>query len=195
MKVGDKLYFSPKFKFTDLHWDDQEKLIDAFADRLFGFYLDPTKKLNEENHGFLCGIICVTAIDFIARIVTGKTGKDKTHERIKEWLEANIQEFRKPNPKEPTETLADRFYIDFRCGLVHEGRINNLGQFSYEQQELVSLEQDVMLINPELLLVEVERALESYLALLHTDTDAFEKFKNNLRNDFEEEVIRARTLS
>lgn len=195
MKTGDMLYFSPKFKFADLPLDDREKLIDAFADRLLGFYLEPTKKLNEKKHGFLCGIICVTTIDFIARIVTGKTGKTETRERFKEWLEANIQEFRKPNPKEPTETLAARFYRDFRCGLVHEGRITNLGQFSYEQQELVSLEQDVMLVNPELLLVEIERALGSYLALLRTNTDAFEKFEKNLRNDFEEEVIRARSLS
>jgi hypothetical protein len=34
MIIGDKLYFSPKYKFTDLKWDDKKNLTDAFRDRV-----------------------------------------------------------------------------------------------------------------------------------------------------------------
>lgn len=85
MKVGDILYFSPELKFNELNWADKETLIEAFADSVEGFYLNPVKLLNEKCSGFACGVICVTAIDLIARIATGKQNSGK---RIVKWLQA-----------------------------------------------------------------------------------------------------------
>jgi len=48
MKIGDNLYFSHEYKFTQLDWDNKKELIEAFKDRVKGFYLNPAKKLNEE---------------------------------------------------------------------------------------------------------------------------------------------------
>ena len=191
MRVGEFLYFSPNFKFADLDWDDQENLIRAFQDRVFGFYLTPARELNRKGYGFACGVLCVATVDFIARIATGEQQDGR---RFVSWLRSNIKEFDKPNPKNPTLTLATRFYDEFRNGLVHEGLIKNLGQFSYEKGELVLLDGDVMLINPKLLLVEVEKALEGYLKKLHEDPMIFKKFKNTLKNDFEQEVNRAKRI-
>lgn len=129
--------------------------------------------------------------DFVARI---ETGENKAKVRIPKWLRDNIKEFDKPNPENPKETLADRFYLDFRNGLVHEGRIKNLGQFSYEDEEIVSLKSGVMLINPRLLLIEMKRALKIYFKKLHNDPDIFRKFRENFMKDFEEEVNRAKTI-
>lgn len=199
MRVGEKLYFSPNFRFSALanviDSDDKVKLIGAFRDRVFGYYLNPAEEADQKKYGFACGVLCVTAIDFIARFVTGKMQKNETHDRIKIWLEGNINEFTNPNPQNPTSTLADRFYFDFRCGLVHEGRVCNLGQFDYNQSELVSVKQDVMLINPTLLLAGIRRSLEDYLRSIRRDSREFADFKKNLLNDFGEEIRRARVIS
>lgn len=191
MRVGEFLYFSPDFKFADLDWDNQKMLIKAFQDRVFGFYLTPARELSKERYGFACGVLCVIAIDFIARIATGEQWDGS---RFVGWLKDNIKAFDKPNPKNSTQTLASRFYKEFRNGLVHEGRIKNLGQFSYEKEELVSIDGDVMLVNPELLLVKVEKALEDYFKKLCEDAKIFKQFKNTLKNDFEQEVNRAKRI-
>lgn len=52
MKVGDILYFSPNYKFSVLNWDDKKILIDAFKDRVKGFYIEPARKLNDEGTVF-----------------------------------------------------------------------------------------------------------------------------------------------
>ncbi len=52
MRIDNKIYFSPNIRFTDIDWDDKCKLIDAFKDRVEGFYLKPAKILNKERYGF-----------------------------------------------------------------------------------------------------------------------------------------------
>lgn len=191
MKVGDLLYFSPNFRFIDLKWSNKENLISAFEDRMLGFYLKPAKEMAQNKHGFACGLLCAAAIDSIARIATGK---QEVGERMADWIKVNIKEFDKPDPKDPRRTLADRFYAEFRNGLVHEARIKNLGQFSNETEEMILLEKDVLLINPQLLLAEVEKSIKVYLRKLSTDHDTFKKFKRTLERDFKDEARRARRL-
>ncbi|GAI66468.1 unnamed protein product, partial [marine sediment metagenome] len=60
--------------------NDKEGLLEAFEDRVRGFYLRPTKLLNKEEKGFACGIILLSAIDFLARTRYGK--KIRAGERI-----------------------------------------------------------------------------------------------------------------
>jgi len=180
MRAEDKLHFSPKYIFAELNFEDKEKLIEAFKDRVYGFYLNPAKLLNEEKFGFSCGLLCVATIDFLARIAFPK---EDVGERIKKWLKNNIDEFKK-------EDFARRFYKDFRCGLVHEGRIKNPGEFSYESKEIVSCEDKIIRINPGILLRKIGKAFERYLAELKKNPDAFNEFKIRLIQDFGEEVER-----
>lgn len=90
-------------------------MIEAFEDRVNGFYLKPIEEFNKIGYGFASGIICVTTIDFLARIAIGS---DKVGERLRVWLKDNIS---------ANDDLANRFSKDFRNGLVHEGRIKNCG--------------------------------------------------------------------
>jgi len=43
MRIGDMLYFSPKYKFLDLKWDDKKTLTKAFKDRVEGYYIKPKR--------------------------------------------------------------------------------------------------------------------------------------------------------
>ena len=45
MRTGDVLYFSPRFRFSDLDVGDTGKFIEALRDRLMGFYLEPESRL------------------------------------------------------------------------------------------------------------------------------------------------------
>ncbi len=71
MRVGDVLFFSPRFRFADLDFDDQAKLVEAFRDRAFGFYLTPAFKLLQQRDAFAGGLVCCSAIDFLAKYAIG----------------------------------------------------------------------------------------------------------------------------
>lgn len=186
MRVGDILYFSPKYKFSDLKWDDKITLTDAFKDRVEGFYIEPTKKLNGDKNVFAVGVMCVSTIDFLARIKTcsGKVGK-----RFEDWLRSNIKEFDRSDPDNPSRTLAYRFYDEFRNGPVHEGRIKNAGQFSYHfEEEIVKVEQEIMVINPYLLLNAIISSFDKYMHRVKNEEFAFHQLRCALIRDFEKDV-------
>jgi hypothetical protein len=184
MKKGENIYFSPEYKFSDLEWDNKESLIQAFCDRVNGYYLKPCEKLGEEKEvGFAMGVLCITTIDFLARI---STGIGQTKKRIKKWLLNNIEEFKMKDPNDEKKTLSDRFYEDFRNGIVHEGRIKRAGQFSFES-EILSVENGIIVVNPKLLLREITEAFEKYIHEIKNDKFAFEKFRCSFINDFHED--------
>ena len=190
MKIGEILYFSPRYKFIDIDWNDKERLLEAFQDRILGFFLDPAKNLNEKKFAFASGILCVTTIDCLARI---ETGLNATGKRIKNWLESNIKEFNQPDPDNPSQSIAYRFYKEFRNGLVHEGHITNAGQFSYDSDKLIHFYskksgKKVMIINPELLLNEIQNSFDKYFEKLQKDESAFESFKKNIINIFKDDI-------
>ena len=156
-------------------------MMNAFRDRVKGFYLQPAAKLNQDKNAFAAGVLGATAIDFLAGIsIGGSTGI-----RIKRWLRANIGEFRgKPE-------LAERFYEDFRNGLVHEGRIKNAGQFSYHYSDLIVSLDDVMTVNPSVLLERIENSLEHYINSLQSDESTYLGFLSALKRCFYEDFERS----
>jgi len=180
MRISDILYFSPRYKFSQIDPNNKELLIEAFRDRVGGFYLKPARILNEKECAFGAGVLCATAIDFLARIAINS---EKVGERIEKWLTENIQEF--------DETLAHRFYKEFRNGLVHEGRIKNCGQFSYDFEEMIHLENGIMIVNPKLLLEKISDSFGSYTTKILADDSAFQLFRDRLEADFKEDIRRA----
>ncbi len=185
MRVGDIVYFSPKYKFSILNWDDKKILIDTFKDRVKGFYIEPAKKLNDNENGFAAGALCVTTIDFLARITIGL---DNPGERIERWLRKCITEFNQSDPYDRSRTLARRFYKEFRNGLVHEGRIKNCGQFSGNCNKLIHMEKEIMVINPVLLLEAIKTSFEIYMGNVENNTSLFHQFRCALIRDFGDDV-------
>ena len=191
MRIGDLLHFSPNFKFSELDWNDSDRLIEAFEDRVLGFYLNPAEKLCKNGDGFACGVLCSTAIDFVAGI---ETEERDVGPRIKEWLSSHIGDFARNISATSNRTFAELFYLNFRNGLIHEGRIKELGQFSYDTPEIVSMKDGVMLVNPQLLLTEVKSAFLRYCDKLRNDESILNEFRRNMIRNFGEEVNRAKQL-
>ena len=119
MRHEDVLYFSPKYKFTDLNFDDKDELLSMFKDRVCGFYLKPARDLCKNKHAFAAGVICSSAIDFLAKIKShDPTEKTNTKANFIAWLRENAPSL------DP-----EKFYKNFRSGLIHEGKINDLDNF------------------------------------------------------------------
>lgn len=96
-----------------------------------------------------------------------------------------------------SRTLADRFYNEFRNGLIHEGRIKDAGQFSYDFPEIIKVEEGVMIVNPDKLICKINTVLDNYIMQLKESESFFLKFKESLRNDFIKEIdfIKKRNIS
>jgi len=180
MKIEEELYFSPNFKYIDLNWDDRDNLIRAFRDRVEGYYLEPAKCLNHCKYSFAAGAICLITIDFLARI---ETGLDKVGKRFRDWVKLYFKDFNDEDIS--LNNFASRLYEEFRNGLVHEGRIKEASQFSYDFSKLVIIEGLIMIINPKYLFKEIIRSFKKYISKLKTEKSEFDIFKKNLKEDFQ----------
>ena len=189
MRIGDIVYFSPNRKFIDLKWDNKDDLVSAFTDRVKGFYLAPAQQLNDAEQAFASGVICVTTIDFLARI---QTGEETVGQRIEKWLVDNLPVFAEPDPENQSRKLARRFYEEFRNGLVHEGRIKNGGQFSYDYTDLIKILGPVMIVNPRILLGGISRSFTRYMGNVLSDEFTFQSFRCALISCFQADMEIAR---
>ena len=92
MQKNHQLYFAPDYTFLDLaKATDPFEIVNAYRDRIDGFYLEPAKIIIEyegEDGAFAAGLICFTAIDAIAKTVTRKSN---SHERLVEWVQKNLE--------------------------------------------------------------------------------------------------------
>ncbi len=183
MKISKILYFSPKYKYLELNWDEKDKLIEAFRDRVKGFYIQPAEQLNSDEKGFATGVLCITTLDFIAKFFYNNDAN-----RMKKLLKNKIEEFSRVDPYFTNKTLADRFYEEFRNGLIHEGRIKNAGQFSYDFLEIVKVEEEVMIVNPGKLLCKINSIFDNYITQIKESDLLYLKFKESLRGDFKREI-------
>jgi hypothetical protein len=180
MRIGDVLFFSPRYKFAELNFDDTHSLIEAFQDRVYGFYLGPAERCIDAGEAFAGGLICCAAIEFIARAFGCEHGS--------EWLLARLPDFGHD------EKLTRRFWTLFRDGLAHEGRVKSFGggsgQFSLELPETVTNLDSVVIVNPQLLLKAVMVAFKK--SCEEIDGNRAAQLATFLRGYFEAEVIAAK---
>lgn len=183
MRDKDGIYFSPKFRFLDLKWNNKENLIDAFEDRINGFYFEPAEYLNEQNQAFAAGLISLSIIDLLTNNNSNEVGI-----HFKYWLRSNVREFNRPDPDSIYHNLAHRFYGEFRNCLIHECRIKNAGQFSYNYNKLIhfipDFDRHIMVINPKLLISSLKMAFQSYIKTVEEDDFEYKKFHKMMNKNF-----------
>lgn len=171
MRIGDILFFAPgiRFEHADLSGTDLPR---QFECRIAGFYLDPADRCAENGFPFAAGVILVTCIDALARMrYGGGVGM-----RFKKFITNELPSFAQGN-------RADRFYDDFRNGLVHEARIKNGGQFTMDADRTVQSVNGLLLVNPWHLGVELRAALASYVTLLTSSVAERRKLAGRLKAD------------
>lgn len=178
MLIGKTLFFSKNYTFKDFKNGDKQKRLAAFQDRVYSLYIDPINILIENEAAFGAGVISVSLIDCFVRVMfrIPRSNPDS----YKKWLKSNINDFCK-------DDYAKRFYEDFRCGLVHEGRIKKAGQFTFSIREIIKKENGIFFVNPSLLSKKLIDVFEEYLILVENNSEEYNKFEAFLLSDFKED--------
>jgi hypothetical protein len=101
------------------------------------------------------------------------------NDRIKDFIRS--LEFLKKQNAESQKIIAKLFDDYFRNGLIHEGRIKNFGQFSYDYNWLLNFENDFKMINPSLLLTEVDLYCRNYIQKIASDKSHYSLFITKLK--------------
>ena len=158
MRIGELLFFAPGITFDQVDFSGEE-LPDQFEHRVRSFYLKPAAVCVEAGFAFAAGVLLLACVDALARM---KTGMKKVGKRFRKFARDDLTSFSEGD-------RAERLYDAFRNGLIHEGRIKDGAQFSFDYQSTVEEMQGVLVINPQLLAQEVEGALKTYIAALRVD--------------------------
>ncbi len=177
MRLSDGLYFAPGIRFSELDLNGPG-LVDQFECRIRGFYLEPAKHLAEQGYAFASGLLLVSCVDALARVVSPRSG---SRARFKRYVQTKIPSF-------ADRQRANRLWDDFRNGLVHEARIKSGGEFSLEIPTVVHFEPPIFRVNPFLLVAEISNALTCLVNRLSTDHCLRQNFANFLRSDFRVEL-------
>ena len=164
MRKGDDLFFAPGVRFSELALEDG-RFVNQLRQRVVGFYLQPARLCIDNGHAFAAGVLLVSTIDFLAglhhsaeELPYRKVGLD-----FMAFVRETLKSFSPPD-------LARQLYEDFRNGLTHEARVKNAGEFSFDHQQTACVAGGRLCINPQFLLGEVEKALDSYVKKLAEDT-------------------------
>ena len=195
----EKLHYTSEHTFAKLKdalRGDKEMVIQMFEQRVKELYLEPARLLikcakrrrNYIGSLFSAGLICVSTIDFLGRYYTGCPERDVKCRFIC-WLLSYMQ---------PPfyGYLANKFYEDFRNGLVHECRIKNGGEFSLSIDNLFVLKEvdnrKYLVVNPEVLLEKIEEGFNKYLEDLRKNNILSEDLTNCLKKDHKLDFLKIR---
>jgi hypothetical protein len=173
MRLGEILYFAPGIQFDQVDVDGPQ-LPEQFRRRMAGFYLEPAQECTRRGFAFAAGVLLVSCVDALARLRFG----DGVGKRFKKFAAEELQSFSRGD-------VADRFYDEFRNGLVHEARLKNGAQFSLETDATVRQCDGLLLVNPQHLASEVEAALDS--TLLAANDGERRKLAKALKQDLAED--------
>lgn len=175
MRLGDILYFAPGIRFDDVDIDGP-RLPEQFKRRISGFYLEPAQECTQRGFAFAAGVLLVSCVDALARLRFG----DRGGRGFKKFTAKELQSFSEGD-------LAERFYDEFRNGLVHEARLKRGAQFSLDTGATVQQLDAILLVNPKYLADEVRSALEAYAAMLATNDRERQELAKALMRDLSED--------
>ena len=180
MNVRDIIYFSPSIRIEDLDFDNREHIIDAFAERISSYYIRPAEILNNSRCAFATGIILMSTIDAINNY------KNNIAHRIEQFI-IDTEEFQYYGDKDQN-SIRSEFRDSLRNGVVHEGRVKNGGQFSYEIPFNFVYQEGFLVINPDRLYNRVNIYFEQFINDLRNDNQIYQIFIDKLRHQFEQNI-------
>jgi hypothetical protein len=179
MRIDDVIYFAPEIKVVDFDITNKNQVLEGFKSRINSYYLKPAAKLNELEEAFASGVILMTAIDAITYYSIGGNN------RIKDFM-AQCHLIAHFNEQE-RKAIVKGFDDYFRNGLVHEGRIKNGCQFSY-QYGFTYFDNTFLVINPHILHDTIVEYFATYFEELTKDENVYNRFYQKFFRQFNPEV-------
>lgn len=189
--IRGTLFFAPGIKMAEINFDDHDSLIDAFAKRVKGLFIEPVFSLRKvqgkEGALFASALLTAALIESLARV----EGFDKEKKPIAAWLTKQFSEFETELDANGRKTAADVFEERFRNGLAHSGYVASLGRLSDEIDAPLVIADNIVTVNPFRLIEAVEVAFDRLLLELREGSRDKRRFSYVLREQFQEEVKRA----
>ncbi len=148
--------------------------------------MNPSKILDGHNQAFATGVLLMTTIDAITYYSI--SGSDRIKDFIRQTDEVSLLD------EQDQKKVAKGFDDYFRNGLIHEGRIKNCGQFSYDYNWLFNFEKNFIVFNPNILLNETDNYFRKYLRKLESDNAHYSVFISKLKRQFENDINQLKTL-
>ncbi|MEK6967468.1 MAG: hypothetical protein AABX51_02450 [Nanoarchaeota archaeon] len=179
MQLDDKTAVSPLFKLNDLliarNQNDNGKLIEIITDRIYGWYIEPTKLLSRQrNNGFLVMAIICILLDTLSQFYYGSNQSNRSN--FKNFLRDFNSRFTLPASN--SRDCADVFYKGFRCGILHEAKISE-GEINGSARFAINWKNNKLIVNPDLLLKQVDKYYKNYLKKLKRNERLVE-FQNKI---------------
>lgn len=145
--------FSPNCRLGNVN---QGNVLDAFEERMEEYFFEPIKKLLEDKkYGFSATSLLASLIDILRKTENHDESNNKNREKYTTYLKDKF---------DFDEDLADYFYSNFRCGLLHAGCIESGGQISYENDSLYRWDDNHLVINPDRLYNKVRELFDTFLS-------------------------------
>lgn len=182
MNISNVIYIAPEIPMKGFDIKDKEKVLEAFKKRIDYYYFVPLKLLNEGKHAFLTGMIIVSLIDIFARYQD--ESEIDNNNRYRNFLKNEFGwEYFK----------AEKFYENYRCGLLHEGHLKANAEISYTAHHEIFADRINglyrMIINPEKLEKSLLNYFEKYMYKLKENEERkYEIFIQIFIKDFGEEI-------
>jgi hypothetical protein len=190
--IRGTLYFAPRVKMASLDFENHDALVEAFAKRVRGLFVEPIRFLGKapgkEGALFAAALLTAALIESIARI----EGLNEQEKSIAFWLSARIPEFRIGVDSGSARTAADIFEERFRNGLAHSGFVATFGRLSDEICTPVQIDKGIVTVNPFRLAEAVDGAFNTFLSELNEGRRDKRRFAYALCEQFQQEVNRAR---
>lgn len=185
MRIDDVVYIAPGIKMIDFDITDKTAVLETFKSRIIHYYLKPAEKLNGLEDAFASGVLLMTAIDAITYYSIGGNN------RLKDFMaQCNLI----AHLDEATRKRIVKAFDDyFRNGLVHEGRIKNGCQFSY-QYAFTYFDDSFLVPNPKILHETVAAYFEKYFKELHNSVLTYDKFYQKFFRQFNSEVVEIKRM-
>lgn len=185
MRVDDVIYFAPGLKVVDFDITNKEQVIQGFQSRINAYYLSPASKLNELEDAFASGVVLMTSIDAITYYSIGGNN------RIKDFMAQCplIANFTEAERKRIVKVFDDYF----RNGLIHEGRIKNGCQFSY-QYGFTYFDNTYLVVNPYILHENIVDYFENYIETLKNNEVTYNIFYQKFFRQFNPEITDLKRL-
>jgi hypothetical protein len=178
MRINENIFFSPSLLLKDLDLSNKKLVVESFKERIESYFFQPVELLNKNKQAFASGAILCLLIDALSRY---STLEDKPGPRIRNWCIENLS---------LSEKKSEEFYSFFRCGLLHESHIKCFGQFTYDNQFILPIQEynGFILVNPISLCYEIRNYFNSFIEELFRDEQLYSIFISRISIDFENEV-------
>lgn len=183
--------FAPGFPLQEMTRATPSDWLSRWSDRIQSYYLSPAETLNRAGHGFASLLLQCSAIEAIGTIAFPDLPLGA---RFKKTASELLQ-FTGQDP--------ELLYMHFRCGLVHNGRTNQVGPFR-RPKELSAIDFDLnceyfiqtsasgkklIVINPKRLLQSLRRGFAQWLSRANSRA-----IGEHIRNQFQPDLLLLETF-